>query len=245
MHEPVAWSVVARNLPEHAGNTIHTDRGARAAGYPAALIAGVTTYAYLTPPCVDAWGLDWLERGGGEVRFRAPVFDGDRVDCVPTTTAAGATLAAICTSRSPEPRAIFEAVRVAGEPPRPRDGRELPVKRIVLAGQFGWDYGARAGDEIDVYGREGIVHPAVWPALANRVYSTELVRGPWIHTRSLIRHHALGPAGATVDVFATVVEEFERNGRRAMCDVRIELDGRVLVTIEHEAIVELADRGDR
>jgi hypothetical protein len=71
------------------------------------------------------------------------------------------------------------------------------------------------------------------------------VRGPWIHTRSLIRHHALGPAGATVDVFATVVEEFERNGRRAVCDVRIELDGRVLVTIEHEAIVELADRGDR
>ena len=39
--------VVAQNLPEHARNPIHTDEGARAAGFDRALVAGVTTYAYL------------------------------------------------------------------------------------------------------------------------------------------------------------------------------------------------------
>ena len=77
------WTVRARNLPEHADNRIHTDAGARAAGFPAALVAGVTTYAYLTHPIVAAWGLDWVANGGGEVRFDAPVFDHDDVTCTP------------------------------------------------------------------------------------------------------------------------------------------------------------------
>ena len=77
-------AVVARNLPEHARNAIHTDAGARAQGFPRALVAGVTTYAYLVHPAIDAWGLDWVAHGGGEVRFRRPVFDGDTVRCVPT-----------------------------------------------------------------------------------------------------------------------------------------------------------------
>ena len=77
------WTVLARNLPEHADNRIHTDAGARAAGFPAALVAGVTTYAYLTHPIVAAWGLDWVANGGGEVRFDAPVFDHEAVTCTP------------------------------------------------------------------------------------------------------------------------------------------------------------------
>ena len=56
---PVTWTVQARNLPDHASNKIHTDDGARAAGFESALVAGVTTYAYLTRPLVAAWGLDW------------------------------------------------------------------------------------------------------------------------------------------------------------------------------------------
>ena len=46
-------AVVARNLPEHARNAIHTDAGARAQGFPRALVAGVTTYAYLVHPAID------------------------------------------------------------------------------------------------------------------------------------------------------------------------------------------------
>ncbi len=78
-----AWSAAAVNLAEHADNVIHTDAGARAAGFPSALVAGVTVYAYMTHVPAAAWGLDWLRTGGAHVRFRSPVFDGDPVDYVP------------------------------------------------------------------------------------------------------------------------------------------------------------------
>lgn len=233
------WSVVAQNLPEHAGNPIHTDAGARAAGFPSALVAGVTTYAYLTHPPVAAWGRDWLERGGAEVRFRAPVFAGERVDCTPRADGGEWTIEAVCPAQEQNPRVTVAVTRDSGPVPEMRPGDRLPSREIVLAGRYGTDYGARAGDDLALYEAEGIVHPAVWPALANHVYSAELVDGSWIHTRSIIRHHALGPAGVTVTVHATVVDRFERHGERAVCDVVIEHDGTVLATLEHEAIVRL------
>ena len=51
--------------------------------------------------------------------------------------------------------------------------------------------------------------------------------------------HATVPPDATVDVHATVAERFEQRGTRAVADIRIELDGRPVVTLEHEAIVDL------
>jgi len=233
------WSVVAVNSPEHAGNRIHTDDGAREQGFPAALVAGVSTYAYATRPLVDAYGLAWLRRGGGEVRFRSPVFAGDLVECVPVPTADGVRVEVQCPRRQPEPNVMFDAVLDAGSPPAMRDGERLPDRSIVLAGEFGPGYGVRAGDDLDLYEREGIVHPAVWPAIANRVFSQDLVRGSWIHTRSIIRHHDVGPAGATVTVRATVVDRFVRRGERAVVDIAIELDGRPIATLEHEAIIDL------
>ena len=237
---PETWTVTARNLAEHATNAIHTDAGAIAAGFESALVAGVTTYAYLTHPLVAAWGTDWLSRGGGEVRFRAPVFAEHQVDCVPTALDGGdVTVDAVCASQPVNPRATLQAVRDAGPPPAMRSGEPLASRQFTLDEQFGADYGWRAGDDLDLYVRDGIAHPAVWPAIANRIMSTDLVRGAWIHTRSIIRHHALGPAGATVDVHATVVDRFERHGHRAVIDVLIEHEGRPIATLEHEAIVDL------
>lgn len=233
------WSVEATNLPEHAGNPIHTDAGARAAGFPSALVAGVTTYAYLTHPVVAAWGLDWVAHGGAEVRFRAPVFAGDRVDCTPRHDGERWHVDAICPAQGEDARATIAVTRRCGEPPSMRSGDALPSRQIVLGGRYGPDYGSRTGDDLGLFEAEGIVHPAVWPALANHVYSTDLVDGSWIHTRSIVRHHAVGRAGATVDVHATVVDRFERHGERAVCDIVVEHRGQVLATLEHEAIVRL------
>lgn len=239
--QPQTWSVSARNLPEHATNVIHTDAGAVAAGFESALVAGVTTYAYLTHPLVAAWGVDWVTHGGGEVRFRAPVFADHQVDCVttPGDNSDEVLVEAVCPSQAANPRVVFSAVRNAGPPPPMRSGEALASRRITLTGEFGADYGWRAGDDIDLYLRDGIVHPAVWPAIANRVMSTDLVNGAWIHTRSIIRHHGAGPAEGTVDVHATVVDRFERHGQRAVIDVLIEHEGRPIATLEHEAIVDL------
>lgn len=232
------WSVTAQNLPEHARNPIHTDAGAQAAGFPRALVAGVTTYAYLTHPLLVAWGADWLAHGGGEVRFRRPVFDGDRVQCVVVNGEGVATVDAI-TDEPEQPRAVFRAVADGGAAPAMRPGEELRPVEIVLAGEFGSDYGSRAGDDLGVCADLAAVHPAVWPALANHLVHAQVARGSWIHTRSIIRHHALAPAGATALVRGVVVRRFASHGERAVLDVRIEVGSQVVATLEHEAIVAL------
>jgi len=236
--DPAAWSVTAQNLPEHARNAIHTDEGAEAAGFPRALVAGVTTYAYLTHPLAAAWGLDWVAHGGGEVRFRRPVFDGDLVRCQPSPDG-DAVVVAARTDEPDQPRATFRAVQVGGDAVPMRPGEPLLARSIRLEGEWGADYGERAGDGLGLYREHGIVHPAVWPALANHIVHTQVARGSWIHTRSIVRHHALAPAGATADVEAVVVRRFQSHGERAMLDVRIAVEGTVVATLEHEAIVAL------
>ena len=235
---PIPWSITAQNLPEHARNPIHTDAGAQAAGFARALVAGVTTYAYLTHPIVAAWGLDWLTRGGGEVRFRRPVFDHDLLRCTPVVDGDDVIVNAI-TDEPDQPRASLRAVRVAKAPSAMRSGEKLASKRVPLTGEWGADYGLRAGDDFALFEERGLVHPAVWPALANHVVHTLVARDSWIHTRSVIRHHSTAAAGSIADVSAVVVRRFQSHGERAILDVHIEVDGVLVATLEHEAIVAL------
>lgn len=241
---------MARNLPEHARNAIHTDAGAQAAGFPRALVAGVTTYALLTHPLVAAWGTAWLAAGGAEVRFRRPVFDGDLVRCCVAQSGAddaGAVLIEAVTDtgdgaasgRADQPRAVCRAVPTVGSAPAMRDGERLATVEITLEGEFGSDYGVRAGDDLALCRDHGVVHPAVWPALANHVVHTQVARGSWVHTRSIVRHHATAAAGSSAQVSATVVRRFEAHGERAVLDVAIVAGGRLVATLEHEAIVAL------
>lgn len=239
---PRSWAVVARNLAEHARNPIHTDAGAQAAGFPRALIAGVTTYAYLTHPVVAAWGTDWLATGGGEVRFHSPVFLDDDVHCVPEPD--GDTTVVIAQVNGMA-RVTFRATPPAPStmrtPPAPiRSGEALRTRSIRLEGDFGADYGSRAGDDLTLYAQQGLVHPAVWPALANHLVHADVARGPWIHTASIIRHHRAVPAGITADLVGVVVQRTNsRAGERAVLDVRIEVDGEPVASLEHHAIVAL------
>jgi hypothetical protein len=241
--DPVVWTVRAVNLPEHAHNAIHTDEGARAAGFPGALVAGVTTYAYLTHPLAAAWGEDWLVAGGGELRLASPVFEADLVHCTPRVDAEQVVVEALVDApgdSSGAPRATLRGwLGDPGAVVTGRPGDHLVSRSIALEGE--WDaYGRRAGDDLELYDRLGITHPAVWPALANHIVHTQVARGSWIHTRSRIQHHATAPAGASVDVHAVVVDRFVKpSGERAVLEVRIEHAGATVVTIEHEAIVAL------
>lgn len=232
------WSVVAKNLPEHATNPIHTDAGGKAAGYPGALVAGVTVYAYLTRPAAEGWGADWIERGTAEVRFGRPVFAEERVDCVPATQSDGTTM--IEARVDGEARASCVVGLDPGTPvPDPKSGEALEPGQFAVAGRWG-DYGLRAGEDYDWYQRSGVGHPALWPAFANDLVHRQLARGSWIHTRSSIRHLGVAPVGSEVLVEATVIDRFEtRSGERAVLDVRISVDGAPVAVVEHEALVSL------
>lgn len=229
------WSIDAVNLAEHADNPVHTDAGGRAAGYAGAVVAGTTVYAYLTRPVAAAWGEDWVTGGGATVRFRGPVIADERVDVVPTPNEAGASVEARLGSAV---AASLEATRdhaPVGEP----TGRRL--EPLVVSMDDRWvGYAARAGEDLPLYDDRRLVHPVVWPSLANRVFSTQLVDGAWVHTRSVIRH--LGPVrpGDTVVVEAFEIDRFEtRSGERAVVDVRMTVGDEPVAAVEHEALVRL------
>ncbi len=231
------WSTTAVNLADHADNVIHTDEGARAAGFERALVAGTTVYAYMTHPLVVAWGTEWLTSGGGELRLRRPVFDGDRVDVTIGTDQQDGDVV-VAAEVGGEPRATLEAWRSV-DAPEPRRGEALSTLEVVLD-QTHLDYGARAGDDLGLYAEQRIAHPVTFANLANTVFKENLVTGPWVHVRSRIHHQGTAPIGATIRAESWLIERFDsRAGERAIVDMRMYADDRPVVTIEHEAIIVL------
>lgn len=227
------WSVRALNLAEHASNVVHTDAGALAAGYPAALVAGTTVYAYMTHVPAAGWGRDWVAHGSVEVRFLSPVFDNDVVECVPVHGAVQAQV-------DGQVRATLELLESPAElAPRP-DGDPVHTTTLTLGDAIG-GYGLRAGDDLALYESEALVHPAAWPFIGNDVTIATLVTGPWIHVRSIVHHRAAVPLGAEVLVESWITDTFTtRAGDRAVLDVRVSLDGEPVTAIEHESIIKLA-----
>ncbi len=230
------WAVRAVNLPEHAENPIHTDAGAQAAGFERALVAGVTTYAYLMRPPCAAWARSFLDDGWSSVRLRSPVFEDDPL----TITPDGDTISAVAGG---EVRAVARAG--LGElpddlgpiPARPIEAVE-PVTRDVGPGTDWWRYTQRAGDDLALH--DEFVAPATWVSLANHLFHRRLVVGSWIHTESIVRHLGAAPADCTVTVEGDVIERAEhRLGVMATADLRMLVDGVVAARIRHRALVEL------
>jgi acyl dehydratase len=247
---PVPWSIVARNLPEHANNSIHTDEGARAAGFERALVAGVTSYGYCLHPVIEHFGLDWLAKGEAKVRFRSPVFDGDLVsfpltlNAVPAhDTATEHVEVAAWVERSARPLVTVSAWSTRRPSPfpttMPREGEALETVHLRLDGEYGSHYALRSGNTEDQCAKAGLVHPGVWPALGNYVFHRQLARGSWIHTRSIVRQFAAVAEGVEAEVSSVVVERFSKGGERAIADVTIRVEGQVVAVLEHEAIIDL------
>ena len=90
----------ARNTSSTSENKIHDDEIARKFGFRGALVPGVTVYAYLTHPLVEAFGAAWLERGTASVRFTKPIHDGEEVRVTGTVTARDAKNIAVAVTAS-------------------------------------------------------------------------------------------------------------------------------------------------
>lgn len=231
------WSVRAVNLDEHADNPVHTREGGLAAGYTGAVVAGTTVYAYLTRPVVGAWGAAWVGGGTAELRFHAPVLADEHLELVPVEGADGNWVIEARTSAGG--RATLAVGFADDDPPDPTGERLEPLVEVL--GDRWAGYAGRVGENLGLYDDLGIAHPVIWPSLANRVFATQLVAGAWVHTRSVIRHLDTAAPDDTVVVEAWIVDRFSTSaGERAVVDVRVSVDDRPIVAIEHEAIVRLA-----
>lgn len=233
------WSIQAVNLPEHADNPVHTVEGARAAGYDGAVVAGTTVYAYMTRPAADGWGTEWVTSGTASVRFVAPVLADEPIDLVPVRSdGRGDDRWRVEARGADAVRATCEVGLGHVAPLEPEGERLDPL--VETLGERWAGYADRAGEDLPLYAAHDLVHPVVWLSLANRVFSTQLVDGAWVHTRSEVRHLGGAAPGDIAVVEAWVVDRFStRSGDRAVVDVRVTVDGRPVAAIEHEAIVRL------
>lgn len=241
MTEPAAWKVVAHNTATQSQNKIHDDEVARQYGFRGGLVPGVDDYAYMAHVPVALWGLDWLERGTLDARFRSPVYEGDEVEVRPGAlerTEAGESFTlelvdpsgAVCatgTATLPPADAASPAVvsphRSLGALPDPAPeaspeslavGRafDLPTRPVTADGQE--RYRADVRDDLALYGAEGVAHPGWLLRLANRILAGNVALGPWIHVSSEVRNLSLARFGDQIGGRATVTAEWEHKGHR-------------------------------
>ncbi len=113
------YHVKARNTSASSENKIHDEQIARQYGFRGALVPGVTVYAYLTHPLVEAFGAAWLERGAANVRFLRPIHDGEEVRVAGAVTAhdpKGLAATVTATTAAGGECAILTATLPAGSP---------------------------------------------------------------------------------------------------------------------------------
>jgi len=233
------YRIEARNTAASSENKIHEDAIARRYGFRGGLVPGVTVYAYLTRPLVEALGLAWLRRGTADVRFLKPVLDGERVTVTGSITGrdAQSVMASLTASTDASGEcAVLQATVPAGmptpvNPERYRDA-PLPAERPEVSrahfesldalgtpvtlydASRAAEYLESVGDTLALYrGAEGWVHPAFFLDQANRSLDRNVRLSPWIHTRSIVRHLGGARIGETLRTRGRVRSLFERKGR--------------------------------
>jgi hypothetical protein len=74
------YEVRAVDLDPQADNRIHDDDDvAQRFGFAGPLVPGVEVFVLASAPLVAAWGAGFLASGRMALRFRRPVYDGERV----------------------------------------------------------------------------------------------------------------------------------------------------------------------
>ncbi|HET7296578.1 MAG TPA: hypothetical protein VFI66_05510 [Gemmatimonadales bacterium] len=249
-------------------NKIHEDALARAMGFRGGLVPGVTVYAWMTHPVVEALGPGWLERGTFSVRFTKPVYFGDGATVhasVATRTEEAVTLQARVLDSEGEacatatmglslglPAAVPDVSAYPAAPlptERPQVSRAFLASRTVLGtpeltldeptAQAFLD---RVSESLPLY-REpgGPAHPALYLDQANRALSGNVRVSPWIHVESEGRHLGVARVGERIETRARVKSLFESKGHEFVeLDLLLMAGGaRPVAAVRHLAIYRL------
>jgi hypothetical protein len=238
---------VAVNLDPQADNRIHADDVAQRLGFAGALVPGVEVFALATAPLVAAWGEAFLSAGRLSLRFRRPVYDGERV------SVAVADGALTVTGPDGVVRAMGEAGERAEPGPVPSyDRTPLPpaLQPEPVLGPFGTvtvpgdpaacaDYVRRIGEPSPLY-RE-LVHPGLVLRLVNLALMSNVALGPWIHTASDCRFLGTARVDEPAEVRSRVTELYARGGHDYVrYDALVLSAGRPVAHVHHEAIWRVA-----
>lgn len=246
-------------------NKIHEDDLARQYGFKGGLVPGVTVYAWMTHPVVEALGVEWLERGEFQARFAKPIYYEEpatihaRVaartgDSVTIEVAAHNSIGAACgtatmtldrrSQSSPPAVGGFAVAPVPAERPRVTRAhfetlKVLGTPELDLTPKDAGDFLARFGETLSLYRGAGApAHPGTHLDLANKALARNVFMSPWIHVGSRGRHWSVARVGERLEMRGRVARLFEKKGHEFVeADLLLVAGGtRAIASIRHTAI---------
>lgn len=263
---PTPITRVAINSATASENRIHSDEEARRLGYRAALVPGVTLYAYLTQLAVPAFGADWLARGAVSVRFLRPVYEGETVTCTASVAEyeGHPALRLTCTRADGRPCAegIFwlpptdaplPPLPPLPDLPTPDPKPPLTPEAVPLDRPLAPFITPMSAEEVRAYADEtedpspwyrgpspfgpALVPPGVLAGRQARLLRHNFSFGPSIHTASDIRHLAPAPVDVTYRTGGVIRSTFERNGHHYLVlEAATTANGRPVIWVRHTTI---------
>jgi len=256
------YRVEAYNPAQASENKIHDDSVARTLGFQGGLVPGVEVYAYACHPVVEHFGRAWLERGGIEMRFLKPVYDGRIAAVSAREAAAGLDLevkseGALCAAgrawladgaagARPPPIEAFKLgtspkIRPVASPTTLAEGTALALPPQHLTPEAAAAYLQDVRETDALYARDGLAHPGAVLRLCNLALKETVVLPPWIHVGSRVANFAAARIGDEVSVRARVQANYERKGHRLVdLDALVIANGDTVVArVLHTAIYQL------
>jgi len=254
-----AYPVTARNIDPTSDNKIHDDDVARKFGFTGALVPGVELFAYMTHPLVHEWGIEFLEHGGIDVRFRKPVYDGEVVvasaepgddgSFVLALTGPDGVVRSVGTA-SARHAGVLDADAFPETPPpsslQPASRESLRPGPIGSVHEQADEHSLRLyldaiGETLSLYRDEGVVHPGGLLRLVNAALVRNVVLGPWIHTASSCRMLGVARVPTALVAHAIVTDNFERGGHQYVrYDALVTAGEKPVMRVEHTAIYRIA-----
>jgi len=255
MTATIIHRVTARNTARSSPNKIHDTDTARAYGFEGGLVPGVTIFAWMCGPPLEAFGAAWLDRGAISARFAKPVYEGDDVTISATTSEDGFDLElqardiVVATgSASITPWGDFVALERRPLPAAPPPASPETLTPGLALGTIDATYETeRAREYLRSIGADHatpaearVAHPGWLLLLANLALSNNVTLGPWIHVSSDVRLHYPVADGEGVSALSRVADAYERRGHRFVeLDVAIVAgNARPAASVRHTAIYE-------
>lgn len=259
------YRVRARNTSADSENRIHDDATALRFGFRGGLVPGVTTYAYMTVPLVQQFGLDWLERGSMQVKFHQPFYDGDQILVKAEIDASADPIKVVLTAEQEDGTVcatglatVNDGSKWLGEPRLTEnerlpsiEARPVPSLDLLVPGTSlgtlnetlsipDWGTLEKLDERLPIYtDPAAVAHPFTLLALANQILARNYKLGPWIHAASDLKNWSGVRNGEEVSVRGRIADCYERKGHEfVVLDLELTVNDRLVQQVRHTAIYQ-------
>lgn len=235
------WSNIAFNQSPDSANEIHGDEVAKQYGFRGGLVPGVTISAYLLHPAVQAWGLEFLNRGAAHVRVGSPLYHDEPFEVEileqtteryraeirgPDGTVSSTAEVALPEVASAPPERRGDPVGDKGsEAPEPPEASIATFEALRQDGCRAFRYHWGSKHNLRTYVRDETVIPdllrldqtgyanmAFLLGTSNWVLSANAHMNPWVHLETRSQNYQAVPPDTSIITEVAIADFFEKKG---------------------------------